>query len=57
MASGESAPIDPITELAAAAAQMHELFTAYTDAGFSHAEALQILIAIVTTAALGGGGQ
>ncbi len=46
--ASDGTPEDPMTELAAGAAQMHELFTAYIDAGFSHAEALQILIAVVT---------
>lgn len=41
-------PPDPMTALAEGAAQMHELFAAYVDAGFARAEALQILIAVVT---------
>ena len=41
-------PGDPMTALAEGAAQMHELFTAYVDAGFSRSEALKILIAVVT---------
>lgn len=44
----DETPEDPITALAAAATGMHELFTAYIDAGFTRAEALQILIAVVT---------
>ena len=48
MASGESSPEDPITALAQGAAQLHELFTAYINAGFTDAEALQIIIAMVT---------
>jgi hypothetical protein len=41
-------PEDPITSLAEGAAQMHELFMAYLHAGFTRAEALQIMISIVT---------
>ncbi|MGW2520460.1 hypothetical protein ACWC09_26295 [Streptomyces sp. NPDC001617] len=44
----------PITELAAMAAQNHELYTAYVDAGFTDQQAMQLLIAIVT-AGMGGG--
>lgn len=48
MAPDGTGPEDPMTELAAGAAQMHELFTAYMNAGFSHDDALQLLIAIIT---------
>ncbi|WP_439947184.1 hypothetical protein [Streptomyces sp. BBFR109] len=44
----------PLTELAAMAVQNHELYTTYVHAGFSEAQAMQLLIAIVT-ASLGGG--
>jgi hypothetical protein len=44
----------PLTELAAAAAQQHELYTAYVEAGFTEPQAMQLLIAIVT-AGVGGG--
>jgi hypothetical protein len=43
-----SGPEDPISELAATAAQLHELFTACTAAGFTRGEALQIVIATAT---------
>lgn len=43
-----NAPADPIGALAEAAAGLHEMFTAYVDAGFSRGEALQIVIAVVT---------
>lgn len=36
-------PISPISELAAAAAQMHELFTSYIEAGFTREEALDLI--------------
>ena len=38
-------PKDPITLLQASAAQMHELFIAFVDAGFTREEALMLLIA------------
>lgn len=47
MGDGEG-PADPFSALAEGAAQLHELFTAYTNAGFSRPEALQIVIAMVT---------
>jgi hypothetical protein len=36
-------PVDPLTELAKAAAQLHELFRAYVDAGFSEQQALYLV--------------
>ena len=36
-------PEDPITNLAQAAAQMHELFLAYVNAGFTEAQALYLI--------------
>ena len=41
-------PADPLTELAKGAAQAHELFMAYVDAGFTRQEALQIVIGMIT---------
>ncbi|MGW6946177.1 hypothetical protein ACWGHD_04540 [Streptomyces xanthophaeus] len=35
-------PEDPITELAAAAAQLHELYEAYRSAGFSEQQAFDL---------------
>lgn len=35
-------PEDPITELAAAAAQLHELYTAYIAAGFTEPQAFEL---------------
>ncbi len=43
-----SVPNDPLTFLAEAAAQQHELFMAWVNAGFTRAEALQMIIAIMT---------
>ena len=49
MADDEAAgPLDPMSVLAEGAAQMHELFMAYADAGFARAEALKIVIAMLT---------
>lgn len=45
-----------MTSLAEGAAQVHELFTAYQESGFSRPEALQIVIGIIT-AYIGKGGQ
>ena len=44
-------PEDPLTLLAAVAAQMHELFVSLVNAGFDKQEALQIVIGVAT----GGG--
>lgn len=46
-------PTDPITDLAAGAAQVHELFLAYVEAGFTEPQALS-LVKTVLAAALGG---
>jgi len=46
-------PEDPITELAAAAAQLHELYTAYIDAGFTEPQAFD-LIKTVMLGSVGG---
>lgn len=47
-------PQDPLTELAAGAVQLHELFLAQVEAGFTEPQAMQIIIAIIT-AGIGGG--
>ncbi|MFB7461293.1 hypothetical protein [Streptomyces sp. NPDC056188] len=47
-------PQDPITDLAAGAAQLHELFSAYTGAGFTQDQALRLIISIPTAGATGG---
>lgn len=36
-------PPDPLTELAKGAAQVHELFSSYVDAGFSENQALYLV--------------
>lgn len=45
--SPETEPENPLTALAAGAAQVHEMFTAYVAAGFTRAEALQVVIAVL----------
>lgn len=46
-------PPSPLTNLAAAAVQMHELFRAYVDAGSSEAQAMQLLCAQVQAMSVG----
>ncbi len=46
-------PDDPITQLAAAAAHLHELYCAYVQAGFSEQQALYLVGQIVASAARG----
>lgn len=41
-------PADPVTDLAAGAAQLHEVFCAYIDAGFTGAQALQLCCTILS---------
>lgn len=41
----------PITDLAASAVQLHELFTAFTDAEFTEGQALRLLIGVMTAGA------
>lgn len=52
MTDGEPSPLppDPMTQFAQGAAQGHELFMSYVNAGFTRAEAVAILIAILTAA-------
>jgi hypothetical protein len=40
-------PTPPLTELAAAAVQQHELFRSWVDAGFTEDQAMQLLVAIL----------
>lgn len=46
---------DPITELAAAAVQQHELYQAWIDAGFTRVEALELLKTVMLASLAGGG--
>jgi alkylhydroperoxidase family enzyme len=40
-------PTDPITKLAGAAAALHELYTELTRAGFSDAQAMELVKAVL----------
>ncbi|GAA1888291.1 hypothetical protein GCM10009837_07670 [Streptomyces durmitorensis] len=40
-------PEDPITELAAGAAQLHEVYLAYLDAGFTNDQAFDLTKAVL----------
>lgn len=46
-------PPDPVSALAEGAAQIHELFTAYMNAGFARQEALY-LVGVILTAGMRG---
>lgn len=43
-------PPNPFSQLAAAATATHEMFAAYIDAGFTRAEALHLVTAIMVAA-------
>lgn len=47
-------PQPPLTELAAAAVQQHELYRSWVDAGFTEEQALQLLAGIIMVS-IGGG--
>ncbi|MFE7485447.1 hypothetical protein [Streptomyces sp. NPDC057552] len=47
-------PTDPMTELAAAAVQLHEMYQAYVGAGFTEQQALELTKAVIV-ANIGGG--
>lgn len=47
-------PPSPLTDLAASATQQHELFMSWVNAGFTRAEAMQLLLAAFTTMILRG---
>lgn len=44
-------PRNPFGEMAAAAVQLHELFSSFVAAGFTRAEALEIMIRMATSSA------
>lgn len=50
MTGKQQEPPDPITSLAAGAAQTHELFMSWVNAGFTRPEALQMIIAFMIAA-------
>lgn len=45
---GENMPADPVTDLAASAAQLHEAYEEFIAAGFSEAQAMQMVCAMLT---------
>lgn len=49
-------PEDPITQLAAAAVSLHELYAAYVGAGFTENQALYLVGQIIGGATRGPGG-
>jgi hypothetical protein len=51
MGNDEHQPTDPISELAAAAAQTHELFLTYVRSGFTEMQALYLTASVITASA------
>ena len=51
---GDHIPADPITDLAAGAAQLHEAYESFVAAGFTESQAMRMVCAILTSG-LGGG--
>ncbi len=49
-----SEPNDPITPLTAGAAEQHEMFLAWIAAGFTEAQALELMKAAITAVILKG---
>ena len=47
-------PIDPVTALAASAAQLHELYDAYLHVGFNDRQAMQLVCEILRTSLTAG---
>lgn len=43
-------PADPVTDLAAGAAQLHEAYESFVEAGFTEAQAMQMVCALLTNA-------
>jgi hypothetical protein len=50
----DSMPADPVTDLAASAAQLHEAYEAFIEAGFTESQAMQMVCALLTD---GSGGD
>ncbi|MFG2993965.1 MULTISPECIES: hypothetical protein [unclassified Streptomyces] len=48
MDSPNDAPTSPLSKLATAAVSLHELYTEYVKAGFTKAEAMELLKALIT---------
>lgn len=45
---GDNMPADPLTDLAAGAAQLHEVYEAFRAAGFTEPQAMQMVCALIT---------
>lgn len=45
---GDQMPADPVTDLAAGAAQLHEAYESFVAAGFTEQQAMQMVCAIIT---------
>ena len=52
--SDEPMPPSPMSALAATAAQTHEMYRSYVDAGFTEVQAMQIICAMLTAMLRGG---
>ncbi|WKV74737.1 hypothetical protein AW27_026390 [Streptomyces sp. PCS3-D2] len=48
MSDSQEALVSPLSKLAAAAVSLHELYTEYVKAGFTKAEAMELLKALIT---------
>lgn len=46
--SDDQMPASPLTALAEGAAQLHELYRSYVEAGFTETQAMQLVCAMVT---------
>jgi hypothetical protein len=57
MGEDENLPPDPMSQLATGAAQQHELFMAWVNAGFTRAEAMQLLLVVVEAGIAKGPGS
>lgn len=44
----DNMPTDPVTDLAAGAAQLHEAYESFVEAGFTDAQAMQMVCAVLT---------
>lgn len=44
----DNMPADPVTDLAASAAQLHEAYEEFLAAGFTEAQAMQMVCALLT---------
>lgn len=51
---GDDMPADPVTDLAAGAAQLHEAYESFIEAGFTEAQAMQMVCAVLCHSQDGG---